>query len=183
MNLCVYKKIFSVILSCFVFSSAMSFVTFANNHQSNGGFATREDLIQYLDENGVSLERQEILINKLEKNQDWDVYNPEKIKLIPEDFYIFDPTEGSQTRYYRFEDGSFIKIESIQNDCIDINGTDENMKKLRNKVNDQEILYKIESELDEYLKLRGVSTGSGYAHYYDHRISYYMGTMSADMIT
>lgn len=47
----------------------------------------------------------------------WDAYNPEKVNEIPESFNTFsldDPLDN--VRYYRFEDGSFIMIETKASD-------------------------------------------------------------------
>ncbi|KXG76722.1 hypothetical protein AN619_08810 [Thermotalea metallivorans] len=104
-----------------------------NNSQYAPGFTTKGELIKFLKENNVPKDKQEVLIEKLENNQLWDVYDPEKRKAVPDDFYVFNPEEGNQTRYYRFEDGSFIKIENTLNDSIKIDGSEKNNKLLKEK--------------------------------------------------
>lgn len=80
-------------------------------------FTTREETLNYLTENNVPIDKQTILMDKLDKDILWDCYNPEKVSQIPEDFYIFrldDPINND--RYYRFEDGSFIAINTEGSD-------------------------------------------------------------------
>ena len=168
-----------------------------SNEQYAPGFDTKGELVKFLKENQVSEEKQEVLIDKLAKNQLWDSYKPEKRDAIPKNFYNFDPKDGSQTRYYRFEDGSFIKIENILNDSIEIDGSEKNNKFLREKIKDEELLNKIFShnpkksnELENIqipsareMTTYGVSYGTGYAWYYDFKVSKTVGTMYASMYT
>ena len=146
-------------------------------------FETKEMLIQYLGDNGVSVEHQKILIDKLENHQLWDVYDPEKMKLVPEDFHIFDPLNGSDTRYHRFDDGSFLKIEAILNEKVEINDNKNNLEMLRNRISDDKILTEIENTLTNTANSRTVVNYPTHSWFYDYKVSYAVGTMYASMIT
>ncbi|MGG0813045.1 hypothetical protein ABE142_10230 [Paenibacillus alvei] len=152
-----YSLCFLMMFSLFLIPNA-SFAKAENSFYADG-FKTKEDLIHYFQDNHVSNNEQKLLINKVENNQLWDVNNPEKLKEVPEDFYIFDPKNGSEKRYYRFEDGSFIKIETTQNNSKEINSSEES------------------------LALRGVESGTGYSHYYDYKVELTKGGMYASMVT
>ncbi|MCL2320997.1 MAG: hypothetical protein FWC47_02695 [Oscillospiraceae bacterium] len=142
----------------------------------------KAEIIQYLNENGVSIEQQKTLIDKLENNQLWDASNPDKLSLVPENFYVFDPKTSDGIRYYRFEDGSFIKIEATPNAKIELNGTEESNQKLKEKVTNPEALAMLQAQNNP--RTRGYQTGTGYAWYYDYRVSYFVGvTMGASMYT
>ena len=121
----------------------------------------------------------------------WDVCDEKKRKEIPNDFYVIDPKDGDIERYYRFPDGSFIKISCTQNDAIEIDGSEKNNKLLKEKIKDEELYQKIISKNpnkmmnseDLEVSVNTIMTGTGYAWYYDHRIELQIGVMSAEMIT
>lgn len=68
------------------------------------------NLEEYFRENHVPTEKQSILLEKIENYELWDVYKAENLEKVPSDFFKFNYFDGDQTRYYRFEDGSFISI-------------------------------------------------------------------------
>jgi hypothetical protein len=188
------KKILGLALNVIVALSITTIpnVTFAKSNNSfyTNEFKSKGDLIQYLNENQVSKDDQKVLIEKLEKNQIWDVNNPEKRKDVPEDFYIFNPQMGSGDRYYRFNDGSFIKISVTQNHAIKIDGSEESKKALREHIKDENLLNKMESDVVQKnstngsgISPQGVEYGSGYAWYYDFKVEMTVGTQYASMIT
>lgn len=104
------KKIVSLLLiMTMVFSTSIN-VSAKNNTNDFGGFKSESDLINYLKDNGVPSDKQEILSNKLKDGIIWDCYNAEKVKQIPKSFSWFDAPDKIQEKYFRFEDGSFIKV-------------------------------------------------------------------------
>lgn len=193
-NICLVLS-FTILMSIFLVSN--SAFAYSQNKPYVSGFDTKADLVKFLKENQVPKEKQEILIKKVENDELWDANNLEKRKSIPESFYIFDPKDGSQVRYYRFEDGSFIKINTTLNEVITIDGSEKSNKLLREKIEDKDLLSKIlsnqrsksnepgnisipsGSELTTY----GVISGSGYAHYYDFKVSFSQGLLYASMYT
>lgn len=193
-NICLALS-FIIMMSIFIIPN--STFAYEKNKQYAPGFSTKADLIKFLKENQVPKEKQEGLLNKIENNQVWDANNPEKQKSIPESFYIFDPKDGSQVRYYRFEDGSFIKIDNTLNEVIEIDGSEKSNKRLKEKVKDKNLLNKILSnqpnQANESKSISissgsefttyGVSSGTGYSHYYDYKVSMWAGSMYASMIT
>ncbi|RCX18519.1 hypothetical protein DFP94_10651 [Fontibacillus phaseoli] len=68
------------------------------------------DLNKYFEDNNIPAEKQTILLSKVENNELWDAYKPESLSLLPDDFYSFNFFDGSQTKYYRFDDGSFMSV-------------------------------------------------------------------------
>ncbi|SMF89832.1 hypothetical protein SAMN05661091_4799 [Paenibacillus uliginis N3/975] len=68
------------------------------------------NLEQFFVEHDVPEEHQNVLLKKISKDELWDAYKLELVQQIPADYYEFDPLEGEQSRYYRFEDGSFVMI-------------------------------------------------------------------------
>lgn len=70
----------------------------------------RIDLQQFFTKNKIPQDKQNILINKLKKNELWDAYKPELQSQIPNNYFSFDPKLGRQSKYYRFPDGSFISV-------------------------------------------------------------------------
>ncbi|MCT4619080.1 MAG: hypothetical protein N4A62_06800 [Marinisporobacter sp.] len=178
-----------------MFISSNSVFAQRGNTEYAPGFKTKGNLIEYLRENQVPNNKQSILINKIENNQKWDCYNQKKLNLIPKDFYKFDPTDGSQTRYYRFNDGSFVKVEAVLENKIRIDGSKKSnallKRKIKNKTDLNEVLslksknsnnhlsnfgYTLpESTLTTY----GYESGSGYSWYWDWRIAKTVGAQSA----
>lgn len=77
---------------------------------------TTEELTKFFTENNIPKEKQEILIWKLDNNILWDCYNDEKLKLVPDDFSTIDIDGIDKEKYFRFEDGSFIKISFSKGD-------------------------------------------------------------------
>lgn len=116
------KKILSLLLIITMLLSTMVLNVSAsdNNYDELGGFKSEAELMEYFTDNSVPTSKQEILINKLQNRIAWDCYNPEKVKLVPEDFSWFEAPDKVQEKYFRFEDGSFIKVsigggETIKN--------------------------------------------------------------------
>ncbi|WP_125154750.1 hypothetical protein [Clostridium rectalis] len=75
-------------------------------------------------EDGVKPATIEKLINKIKNGETLDAENPDKIAQVPKGFFKFelkDSTEKSiQEKTYTFEDGSYIKVESIPTKRIKI---------------------------------------------------------------
>lgn len=100
-----------------VFSLVMFFTTVvtvsAAENEKNGfeGFQSEEELIDYLKDNEVPNNKIEILVEKSKSGIEWDAYKTEKQDLIPASFYEFDLiNDDTEERYYRFDDGSFVKV-------------------------------------------------------------------------
>lgn len=90
--------------------NASSAVTEGSINLQDVNHVTGINLNHFFNENNVPLDKQETLIKKVKNNEPWDAYKPESLKQIPNDFYSFDPSKGDQEKYYRFEDGSFVKL-------------------------------------------------------------------------
>lgn len=69
-----------------------------------------EKIKEILTEQGVNEETQEKLINKKLNGELWDVENPEKLKEVPDEFYILDFNNPSEKKVYTFEDGSILEL-------------------------------------------------------------------------
>ncbi|WP_425449271.1 hypothetical protein [Dethiothermospora halolimnae] len=184
------KKRIILAMSLCMFLSLFTFPAnvLAQNESYASGFETKEELIKFLNENGVPKSKQQILINKVEDNEKWDCYDREKLKFIPSSFYVFNPHDGSQTRYYRFEDGSFVKVETQLQDKIKIDGTKKSKDLLKKKIKDKKLLNKIllqnskiteSNNSDMPISTYGYESGSGYAYYWDWKISKRVGSQSA----
>lgn len=94
-------------------SFSTSMVKAESNIKNIKSFETKEQYTEFFNENKVPKDKQNVLLEKLDKDILWDAYNPEKVGEIPESFNTFsidDPVDN--VRYYRFEDGSFIKIKT-----------------------------------------------------------------------
>ena len=63
-----------------------------------------------LQEQGIEEEIQKKLIEKKINGELWDAENPEKIKDVPESFYVMDLTKPYERKVYTFEDGSIIEL-------------------------------------------------------------------------
>ncbi|MGL5380449.1 hypothetical protein [Clostridium sp.] len=106
-----------LILSCLILSpiSTVKATTLDSNIKLENikPFDSTDKYIEFFNENNVPKDKQDILLNKLDNDILWDCYNPQKTSEIPEDFYAFDIDDPvNNKRYYRFEDGSFISIET-----------------------------------------------------------------------
>lgn len=64
----------------------------------------------FLENNNFTEEQKETLRKKIENNELLDCYKEENLANIPDDFNHFDLSDGSQSKKYYFEDGSFIEI-------------------------------------------------------------------------
>lgn len=76
---------------------------------------SEDNLDAYFKEHNVPEYKQVILLEKLENDIAWDCDSLEKLKNMPPDINELDLVNGETEKYFRFEDGSFIKIafESI----------------------------------------------------------------------
>lgn len=74
-----------------------------------------DNLNAYFKEHNVPEDKQLILLEKLENGIAWDCDNPAILKNMPQDMNELDLANGETEKYFRFEDGSFVKIafESI----------------------------------------------------------------------
>lgn len=167
------------LMACFLLIN----VTYAQDLPKNNyhGFETKEKMIRNLEENNVSKEKILLLVEKTENNEPWDIDKQECIDSIPKDFYVFDPKEGSQERYYRFDDGSFVKISNEMLQEVELNIDNKTEQFLSRNMEKN-----IASSIFLDLKNNGVSPssvehGTGYAHYYDFKVSHSVGAMYAEM--
>jgi hypothetical protein len=189
------KKIMSIILVLVLVLGVgvNSFAMSKENNNSNYafGFKNKGTLIKYLIKNNVPVEKRKILIKKIENGEVWDSCNPTNLEKVPQDFYKLDPKEESQIKYYRFNDGSFIKIESKLNESKRIDETKESKEFLRKKIKNDKIYKEIlSSQYDNTITKKtmsiqpnGVEIGSGYAWYYDYQVDYSTAGLYASMIT
>lgn len=174
------RFLISVVLVLTMFSTIFAY---ADNGDSisKADLKDQAQLERYFDENGVPSDKQEILMDKVKNNELWDCYDQSKLDQIPEDFKEFDPGEGSQEKYYRFEDGSFIKVEAVLNQKIAIDNTDKSRKEIKEKIKNKKALdqaLSISQSLPT-VQPNGVEYGTGYVHYYDYKIQKIVGTMKA----
>lgn len=156
------------LLSIMFFSMALSFnnVSASSIQESNTSEGYNQDvngvkdidLDKFFSDNNVPEEKQSILLEKVEKNELWDAYKPESLDQLPDDFYAFNYFDGSQTKYIRFDDGSFISV-SVQ----------EGGSKLVTS-NDQELLG---------ISPRGSWNHGDYIDVWDYKVSKAVGTASA----
>ncbi|QAT41113.1 hypothetical protein [Clostridium sp. JN-9] len=141
-----------------------SIVKAEDNIKNIKTFETKEQYIQFFDQNNVPKEKQKVLLDKLDKNILWDAYNPDKVKEIPASFNTFDIDDPlDNIRYYRFEDGSFIKIETKAS---------EKTKELRKNQENQKQKYSFSGEIRP---LSVISDSFG-AQYTDHMVTKTIGT-------
>lgn len=75
-----------------------------------GDFSNKQDVINYLLEKKVPIDKIDGLMYKLDNNIPWDCMLKEKTDIIPEEFYEFDVNTIEKQKYFRFNDGSFINI-------------------------------------------------------------------------
>lgn len=128
------KKALSLIMGIVLITATSTSVraTTNNNELENNNAIyseiTDSELQTFFDENSVPKEKQSILREKVEKNILWDCYETEKINNIPEDFSYFDINNKSKEKYYRFEDGSFIKISVNSGEVKNIKTKDDLIK-------------------------------------------------------
>lgn len=170
----------------------MSLTSYASENNRYGSFSSKQELEDYLAINRVDQKDIQNLIDKAEKGIPWDSGNEQELAKVPESFFVFDPLDGSEVRYFRFNDGSFIKIETIQNEAIDLDGSIETRTFLESKFADKEVVEELiesigksKQEVDDSADngTRGVDHGTGYAWYYDHKVSYSNGICYAHMYT
>lgn len=102
------------------------------NNNYLGEFSNKRKLIQFFQKNHVPSEKQQILIDKLKNGILWDCYNQEKIKLIPENFYYLDMKDNGKEKYFRFEDGSFIKVSIGGERKVENHNEDISRRKINN---------------------------------------------------
>lgn len=69
-----------------------------------------EKIKKILTEQGIDNETQEKLITKKLNGELWDVENPEKLKEVPEEFYILDFNKPFEKKVHIFEDGSVLEL-------------------------------------------------------------------------
>lgn len=114
------KKMLCLLLACIMMMSSVVFAKQKDREINFGEFENEEGVKQYLEESNVPKEKLDFLIEKLENGILWDCYNEEKLNEVPSDFNCFDISTSIKEKYFRFEDGSFIKIsvgggEEIEN--------------------------------------------------------------------
>lgn len=169
------KKIVSIVLAAVLLISTQ--VSFSQENANTKRDLSSKKVEKFLTDHDVPTQKMKVLLNKYDKGELWDCQKAEKLQMVPESFYIFDPFEGSETRFFRFEDGSFIKIQSEQLEEQEISGDSKSLEFLESKGFDN----KSASEIVESVKsmrgssdneTNGVEHGSGYAWYYDHKVSY-----------
>lgn len=117
------KKIIAMGLACLCLSSAVATDAFASATTTDDTIMTTEkndfnenETREFLEENGVPNDKIDVLLEKLENDELWDCYKKENLKDLPKDFNTLDLNEEGSVKYYRFEDGSFIKNEFIKNE-------------------------------------------------------------------
>lgn len=144
--------------------------TNTNNLKNIKAFKTSEEYVNFFNKHNVPKDKQKGLLEKLDKDILWDAYNPEKIKEIPESFNTFsidDPVDN--IRYYRFEDGSFIAIET---------SASEEIKRLR-QAWDSSIGNNLQSAESDRMKTDSVVSDSFGSQYTDHMVSKWVGVANA----
>ena len=149
-------------------------------YESNGieNHTPAQNIEQFLKSNDVPPQKIESLLEKHNTGVLWDCQEEGKLKMVPESFYIFDPSQGSETRYFRFEDGSFIKIQAEQLESKEIFGDSKSFEFLQSKgfsaKDSNEIIEsaKLATKKSSEIGTKGVDHGTGYVWYYDHKVSY-----------
>lgn len=176
------KKLYFIGISLFLMLALIStlFVTSYADINYNV-FSSQEQLAKYLKENRVPNDKQKILIEKVKNNTLWDCYNEDMISQVPKSFNEFDPQKGSQERYYRFEDGSFIKIEATLQQEVLIQNSQESRREIKAKIKSPAALEQALaiSESIPSMQPFGTEHGTGYVRYYDWKIEKRVGTMYA----
>lgn len=167
------------VLIAFIIIGPVSAKEWQNDYH---GFSSKEEMVKNLRENFVPQDKIDLLIKKSENNEPWDIDKKECLNNIPEEFYSFNPQDGSQTRYYRFDDGSFIKISNQLLDDMELNISNKTEQFLTRKVGYYEATRIIDNMKSNQYELQGVEHGTGYAHFYDFKVSHRVGAMYADMI-
>lgn len=177
------KKIITILL-VIVLSMSLT-LTYASKMTVSLDKEIKKDTIEFLRENEVSEKDIKGLINKLENNILWDCYIQENLDKIPESFYTFDidSKKTEQVRYFRFEDGSFVMVSSIRMSDTVLQRNEESNKFLKDKIKDEKTYNEIIKSNTNGFTTYAVEQGSGYAHYYNHYISKFIGAMRASMYT
>lgn len=72
----------------------------------------KSELIQTLSENLVPDEQIKVLIEKLERGEEWDCFKKSELEKVPNEFNIINlETSPYAKKYYRFSDGSYIMLQ------------------------------------------------------------------------
>lgn len=74
-----------------------------------------EKIKSILTEQGIDEKTQEKLINKKINGELWDVENPDKLKEVPDEFYILNFKNPYEKKIYTFEDGSVLELSHSPN--------------------------------------------------------------------
>ena len=162
------KVVISVLMASVFLGTSFntSMVKADQNIKNIKSFETKEQYTEFFNENNVPKDKQTVLLEKLNKDILWDAYNPEKVEEIPESFNTFsidDPLDN--VRYYRFEDGSFIKIKTTPS---------EETKQMR-KAEEVPALM----ALSGGMVVNSVVSDSFGAQYTDHMVEKWVGTAHA----
>lgn len=104
------KKFLCAILTSILLATSTTVGVFAKENKFMEYNVSDEELQEYFNENGIPLDKQEILRNKVLNGIAWDCYDTEKVNAIPEEFSYFDINDKDTDRKYVFEDGSFIEV-------------------------------------------------------------------------
>ncbi|MHA0857786.1 hypothetical protein [Paenibacillus sp. CMAA1364] len=107
-----FKKGIVFLMSLVLLFSSLGVVSASDVQATDVNGVQGIDLNQYFEDNQVPEEKQVLLMEKVKNNELWDAYKPEMQQQIPSDFYAFTPELGDQEKYYRFTDGSFVKIST-----------------------------------------------------------------------
>lgn len=109
------KKIISMILCGIIMSTSLLPTTVnAYTHntkiESNQTSINIDEIKKILTEQGINEKTQEDLINKKINGELWDAENPEKLKQVPDEFYILDFNKHFEKKVHIFEDGSILEL-------------------------------------------------------------------------
>lgn len=160
----------SVVMTTSFGTSIANAKTNTNNLKNVKAFNTKEEYVNFFNKHNVPKDKQQGLLEKLDKDILWDAYNPEKIKEVPESFNTFsidDPVDN--IRYYRFEDGSFIAIETRAS---------EETKRLR-QTEKPSIKNNLQAAVSDGMKTESVVSDSFGSQYTDHMVSKWVGAANA----
>ncbi len=89
-----------------------------NSYAEAQSYITSEEetvLREEFAKDGVESGTIEKLINKIKNGEMLDAENPDKISKVPKDYFMFEKSNKrvAREKTYTFEDGSYIKVESI----------------------------------------------------------------------
>lgn len=108
------KKVISLLLFSFILltmpaGARVSAEEIKRNYSESELIEVRE----MLEDNLVPENQQDKLIEKLENGEQWDCMKQEELEKVPEEFNIIDlNSEPYVKKYYRFEDGSYIMVQT-----------------------------------------------------------------------